>query len=161
MDLLKEQADSRNLIIDNSTLQYKITNSEAQISSDKTNAVVTLNGTLQAATLLNASLSDASKGILGVDDGNGFKYEVDLSSSSIDLATSTGSDGQFTATGKAQLNVSIIKEDLAKTLENKAKKDALAILQQTKGVTYAQIKIFPFWKTTLPKASGIKVLVQD
>ena len=158
--LLKQQADSRGLILNNDTLQYKIINSEARLSSDKKQAVVKIDGTLQAETLLNISISDTAKEILGAQDINGFKYEVNLASSTIDISNSTEGD-QITAKGDVQVGASINKDDLAKSLENKGKKEALALLQQTKGVTYAQIKIFPFWKMALPKAEGITILVQD
>jgi len=162
LTLLKQQADSRGLIINNDTLQYKIINSEARLSDDKKQAVVKVDGTIQAETLLNASMTDASKTILGAEDVNGFKYEVNLASSTIDVSNSTSTgNGQVTATGDVQVEISVNKDELAKSLQNKNKKEALAILQQTKGVTYAQIKIFPFWKTTLSKAQGITILVQD
>ncbi len=162
LSLLKKQADSRYLIINNDTLQYKIINSETRLSDDKKQAVVKIDGSLQAETLLNASMTDASKTILGAEDVNGFKYEVNLSSSTIDISNSTSTgNGQITATGDVQVGVSVNKDELAKSLQNKGKKEALALLQQTKGITYAQIKIFPFWKTALPKAKGITILVQD
>ncbi|MEI6553332.1 MAG: hypothetical protein WCO09_02090, partial [bacterium] len=158
--LLKQQADSREMVIDNDTLQYKIINSEPRLSADKKQAVVTVNGTLQAGTLLNASISDAAKSILGAEDTNGFKYEIDFASSTLDISKSSG-DGQMTATGSTQVKISINKDELAKSLENKGKREALALLQQAKGVTYAQIKMFPFWKTSLTKADRITILVQD
>lgn len=160
LTLLKQQADSRGLILNNDTFQYKIINSEARLSDDKKQAIVKIDGTLQAETLLNASISDTAKEILGAQDINGFKYEVSLASSTIDISNSTEGD-QITAKGEVQVNISINKEELAKSLENKGKKEALALLQQTKGVTYAQIKIFPFWKMALPKVEGITILVQD
>ncbi len=160
--LLKSQADSRDLIINNDTLQYKIINSETRLSDDKKQAIVKIDGTVQVETLLNASMTEASKTILGAEDVNGFKYEVNLASSTIDISNSTSTNnGQITATGDVQVKISINKDELTKSLQNKSKKDALALLQQTKGVTYAQIKIFPFWKMALPKAAGITILVQD
>jgi len=158
--LLKQKADSQELIIDSSTLQYKIINSQAQLSSDKSLAVVTLSGSLQAQTLLNASVNDMSKQTMGVVDGNGFKYEANLGSSTLEVS-STSTDGQITVKGSAELAVAFDKVELTKSLENKGKKDALSILQQTKGVSYAQIKTFPFWNMTMPKANRITVLVQD
>jgi hypothetical protein len=158
--LLKKQADSMGLIINSETLQYKIINSETRLSADKTKAVVTVDGTLQAATFLNASVDEAAKGILGATDTNGLKYEVDLASSTIET-TASSEDDQITAKGNVQVKISINEGDLKKALENKTKKDALTILQQSKGVTYAQIKLSPFWKTALPKAEGITLLVQD
>jgi hypothetical protein len=158
--LLKQQADSRGLVLNNDTLQYKIINSESRLSADKKQAVVKIDGTLQAETLLNVSISDTAKEILGAQDINGFKYEVNLASSTIDVSNSTDGD-QITAKGDVQVGISINEGDLAKSLENMGKKKALALLQQTKGVTYVQIKISPFWKTALPKAEGITILVQD
>ena len=160
LSLLKSQADSQEMVIDQDTLQYKIINSEPRLSADKKQAVVTINGSVQAATLLNASISDAAKSVLGAQDTNGFKYEINFASSTVDISKSA-TDTQMTATGDVEVKASINKDELAKALENKGKRDALALLQQTKGVTYAQIKIFPFWKTILSKASRITILVQD
>ena len=151
--LLKQQADSRGLVINNDTLQYKIINSETRLSADKKLAVVKVDGTLQAGTLLNASIVEAAKSILGVQDGNGFKYEVSLASSTLDISNATSSDDQMTATGNIDIKVTVDKDELAKTIENKGKRTALSLLQQTKGVTYAQIKLSPFWSTTLPKVA--------
>ena len=131
------------------------------MSADGKNATVNINGTVQGATLLNASLGDASKSILGINDTNGLNYVVNLSSSTVDISNASSSDGQITAEGNIDLSLSINKDELAKSLENKDKKTALALIQQTKGVVYAQIKVFPFWKTTLSKASRINILVQD
>jgi hypothetical protein len=158
--LLKQQADSRGLIINEDTLQYKIINSETRLSADKKLAVVKIDGSLQAGTLLNAAIVETAKSILGVEDLNGFKYEINFASSSLDISKAD-EDGQITATGNVNIIVSIDKDELVKGLENKGKREALSMLQQTKGVTYAQIKISPFWKVTLPNALGIKVLVQD
>ena len=160
-DLIKKQANTIGLIIDTDTLQYKIVNSEPKMSADGKNATVNINGTVQGATLLNASLGDASKSILGINDTNGLNYVVNLSSSTVDISNASSSDGQITAEGNIDLSLSINKDELAKSLENKDKKTALALIQQTKGVVYAQIKVFPFWKTTLSKASRINILVQD
>lgn len=157
--LLKSKADSQGFIINEDTLQYKIINSEVRLSADKKEAVVKVDGTLQAGTLLNASVVDVSKSTLGVQDVNGFMYELNLGSSTLNISSST-EDDQIIISGSTQLNVSISNEELAKSLENKTKKEALALLQQTKGVTYVHIKTFPFWKTTLPKVDEIKILVQ-
>jgi hypothetical protein len=159
--LLKQQADSRGLVINNETLQYKIINSETRLSADKKLAVVKVDGTLQAGTLLNASIVEAAKSILGVEDGNGFKYEVSLASSALEISNATSSDEQMTATGNIDIKVTVNKDELARTIENKGKRAALSLLQQTNGVTFAQIKLSPFWSTTLPKATGITILVQD
>jgi hypothetical protein len=160
--LLKKQADSSGLIVNNSNLVYKIINSEARLSDDKKQAVVKIDGTIQAETLVNASMAEASKTILGAEDSNGFKYKVNLASSTIDVSNSTStSSGQITAMGNVGITVFIDKVELAKSLQNKSKKEALALLQQTKGVTFAQISVSPFWKMSLPKAEGITVLVQD
>ncbi|MEI6042325.1 MAG: hypothetical protein WCQ00_02040 [bacterium] len=157
---LKQQADARGLIINNDTLQYKIINSEARLSDDKKQAVIKIDGTLQAETLLNASITESSKGILGVEDANGLSYSINLSSSTLDVSTAPG-DNQISVTGDVQINTSVNKEELAKSLENKGKNEALAILQGAKGVTYAKISVFPFWKMSLSKASRITLLVQD
>jgi hypothetical protein len=157
---LKKQADSRGLFINYDTLQYKVINSEARLSADKSQAVVKVDGSLRASTLLNVSVEDAVRSILGVEDSNGFNYDVNLSSSTLEISKAD-EDGQITATGNVNVIMSIDEEEIVKMLENKGKRQALSILQQTKGVTYVHIKISPFWKTTLPKAEGIKLLVQD
>ena len=134
--LLKQQADSRGLVINNETLQYKIINSETRLSADKKLAVVKVDGTLQAGTLLNASIVEAAKSILGVEDGNGFKYEVSLASSALEISNATSSDEQMTATGNIDIKVTVNKDELARTIENKGKRAALSLLQQTNGVTF-------------------------
>ena len=156
--ILKQLAATRGLIIDNDTLTYKIINSEPKISADKKEAVVIINGDLQAKTLLNASIDEASRSVLGLEDSTVFKYKVNLASSSLDI--STGADNQMSVSGQAILSLSIDALELSKMLENKTKKEALSILQQTKGVAYVQIKTFPFWKGSLPSYNRIKVLVQ-
>lgn len=155
--LLKKQADSRGLIINIDTLQYKVISSEARLSTDKTQAVVKIDGTVQANTLLHASLLETSMSVVGVNNDGGFKYEVNLSSSTLDLTTE---NDQIKASGDILLNTVVDKDNLTKTIENKTKKEALSIIQQSKGVSFVQISTFPFWNKTLPKAGRIKVLVQ-
>lgn len=156
---IKEVAIAGGFFIDNETIEYKIINSETKMSKDNKTATVKIDGSIFAKTLLNASVDEASKSILGIENSLSFKYEVNLASSSLEVKTDDS--GQMIANGDVSLHLSVNKEELAKMLQNKTKREALSVLQQTKGVEIAKIKTFPFWKNTLPSHGGIKVLVQD
>lgn len=156
---IKQVANNGGFFIDNETLEYKIINSEVKMSKDNKTATVVVDGTVYAKTLLNASIDEATKSVLGIQDSLAFLYELNLASSTLDIQTD--STGKMIATGEVSLRLKINTEELAKMLQNKPKREALSILQQTQGVEMAKIKTNPFWKNSLPGFNSIKVLVQD
>lgn len=93
-------------------------------------------------------------------EGDEIVYEGDLSKLDIKLDPSTNIDNArvtMTLSGQASITSAIDTDRIARSVSGLSKEQALAALKKFIELDSVEISILPWWKSTLPHASNIKI----